>query len=220
MADRRIPSVIARRAATGFAVSLLASLVWKCPASAQKGQVGPVSTSGVVAATGVAQSDTALRFPYVPDPAKTPGAALPVSAKDICVPGYSKRVRDVPIDVKRSVYASYGVDTRRPGEYEIDHLISLQLGGSNSIRNLWPQSFRTSPWNAYAKDALEDELHRRVCAGTLDLTQAQQIIAQNWVRAYRIYVRPNPLPPRHHMRHRTRQQYAPRSLPNTEERVP
>jgi hypothetical protein len=220
MADRRIRSVIARCAARGFAVSVLASLAWARPASAQESHVGQTFAPGSVAATLVAQGDTALRFPFVPDPVKTPGAALPVTAKDVCVPGYSKRVRDVPIEVKRIVYASYGIHERKPGEYEIDHLISLQLGGSNSIRNLWPESFRTSPWNAYVKDALEDELHRRVCAGTLDLTKAQQIIARNWVMGYRIYVRPNPLPPKHRTRHRTRQQYAPRSRPNGERRVP
>ena len=127
------------------------------------------------------QSDSALRFPVVPDPAKTPGDTLEVTAADICTPGYSKKVRNVPIEVKRQVYASYGIRTHQPGEYEVDHLISLELGGSNSIRNLWPQSFRTSPWNACVKDALENELHRRVCAGTIDLAKAQRIIAQNWV---------------------------------------
>lgn len=212
--------MIGRRATTAFAISILAFLAWERPASAQHSHVGATFAPGVVATTGVAQSDTALRFPFVPDPEKTPGAALPVSARDICVPGYSKRVRDVPIEVKRTVYASYGIRTRQPGEYEIDHLISLQLGGSNSIRNLWPESFRTTPWNAYVKDALEDELHRRVCAGTLDLAVAQQIIAQNWVRGYRIYVRPNPVPPSHRARHRTRRGYVPRSQPNTEQRVP
>jgi len=220
MADRRIHAVIARPAAAGLAISMLASLAWARTTSARQVQVGATFTTDVVVAAGVAQSDTALRFPFVPDPVKTPGAALPVSAKDICVPGYSKRVRDVPVEVKRMVYASYGIRTREPGEYEIDHLISLQLGGSNSIRNLWPESFRTSPWNAYVKDALEDELHRRVCAGTLDLAEAQKVIAQNWVKGYRIYVRPNPLPPRHRARHRTRQGYVPRSQPNTEQPVP
>lgn len=220
MADRRIRSAIARRATRGFAVSVLASLAWTRPASAQQGYVGPTFASGAVGEIVVAQGDTALRFPFVPDPLRTPGDVLPVTAKDVCVPGYSKRVRDVPIEVKRMVYASYGIHERQPGEYEIDHLISLQLGGSNSIRNLWPESFRTSPWNAYVKDALEDELHRRVCAGTLDLTKAQQIIAHNWVIGYRIYVRPNPLPHRHRTRHRAREQYVPRSQPNTEQRVP
>jgi hypothetical protein len=136
--------------------------------------------------------DSALRFPFVPDPLITPGATLDVTAVDICVPGYSKRVRNVPAAVKRRAYAIYGVRSHQPGEYEVDHLIALQLGGSNSIANLWPQSFRTDPWNAYVKDELEIELHRRVCAGTMDLATAQKAIASNWVISYRKYVHPNP----------------------------
>lgn len=139
-----------------------------------------------------AESDSALRFPIVPIPRLTQGDTLEVTAADICVPGYSKKVRNVPAAVKRQVYESYGITRRKPGDYEVDHLISLELGGSNSVRNLWPESYRTHPWNARVKDALENELHRRVCAGTLDLGAAQRAIAQNWVIAYRIYVRPTP----------------------------
>jgi hypothetical protein len=36
------------------------------------------------------------------------------------------------------VYKAYGIISHQPHEYEIDHLISLELGGSNSIRNLPP----------------------------------------------------------------------------------
>ena len=140
----------------------------------------------------VAESDSSLRYPFVPIPAKTPGATLDVSAADICVPGYSKKVRNVTAAVKRLVYESYGITRHKPGNYEVDHLISLELGGSNSVRNLWPQSYRTHPWNARVKDALENELHRRVCAGTLELGVAQRVIAQDWVSAYRMFVRPNP----------------------------
>jgi hypothetical protein len=126
-------------------------------------------------------------------------------------------VRNVPIAVKRQVYASYGIRTHEPGEYEIDHLVSLELGGSNSTRNLWPQSYRTSPWNARVKDALENELHRRVCAGTLDLTTAQRIIAQNWVMGYRTYVNPNPPreeETRSRTRARARSRHRPRAQPH------
>ena len=69
----------------------------------------------------------------------------------------------------------------------MDHLISLELGGSNSIRNLWPESRRTQPWNAWVKDALENKLHRMVCTGQLDLKVAQHDIATNWIAAYKKY---------------------------------
>ncbi|HEU4699163.1 MAG TPA: hypothetical protein VFS40_08285 [Gemmatimonadales bacterium] len=135
--------------------------------------------------------------PFLPDPAKTPGATLPVTAADICVPGYARKVRNVPSSVKKKVYLSYGITNRRPRQYEVDHLISLQLGGSNSIRNLWPESYLTEPWNAYVKDALENELHRRVCKEGLDLATAQREIATDWIAAYRKYFRTDRPLPRH-----------------------
>jgi hypothetical protein len=159
----------------------------------------------------IVPADSALQYPYVPNTEKTPGAALEVTAADICVPGYSKRVRNVPAEIKREAYASYGILSHEPGEYVVDHLISLELGGSNSLKNLWPESFRTHPWNAYVKDALENELHRRVCAGTIDLAKAQDIISHNWVIGYRIYVHENPPSANAHRKKRSRQrrEYSP-----------
>lgn len=128
------------------------------------------------------------RAPVAPDPVLTPGATLPVTVEDICTSGYSRKVRDVPAEVKRAVYRQYGIRYHRKGEYGMDHLISLELGGSNSERNLWPESNWTTPWNARAKDALENALHREVCAGRVPLATAQHEIASDWIAAYGKYV--------------------------------
>jgi hypothetical protein len=130
--------------------------------------------------------------PALPDPRLTPGDVLDVTPQDFCTPGYSKKVRHVPSSVKKKVYLSYGITHRLRGEYEVDHLISLQLGGSNSVKNLWPQSYFTSTWNARVKDALENELHREICNGTLDYKVAQREIAANWIAAYRKYMKHAP----------------------------
>jgi hypothetical protein len=66
------------------------------------------------------------------------------------------------------------------------------LNSASSIKNLWPESHRTSPWNAQVKDRLEGKLHELVCSGQLDLKTAQQAIAANWIEAYKLYVSPNP----------------------------
>ena len=86
--------------------------------------------------------------PILPDPKLTPGDTFDVTAQDVCVPGYAKKVRAVPAWLKRQAYAEYEITQYKTGDYEVDHLIPLSLGGSNSIRNLWPQSTKTASWNS------------------------------------------------------------------------
>ncbi len=126
--------------------------------------------------------------PIDPDPSLTPGDVLTTDTSQICVPGYTKTVRNVTQAEKAQVYKNYGITSRQPKEYEVDHLISLELGGSNDIKNLWPESYITEPLNAHVKDDLENKLHELVCSGQLPIEQAQSEIAADWVKAYQTYV--------------------------------
>ena len=92
-----------------------------------------------------AAGQDAVSAPTMPDRGRTPGDMLDVTLADIQVRGYSSTVRDVPIAVKRQMYASYGITRWVTGEYEVDHLIPLSLGGSNSTKNLWPESYLVFP---------------------------------------------------------------------------
>lgn len=124
----------------------------------------------------------------LPDLQKTPGVAFKdVTAEDVCVRGYAGKVRNVPSSLKRQVFLNYGIRTHKPGEYEVDHLVSLELGGRNDIENLWPQPY-AGTWNAHMKDALENKLHRMVCEGTITLEEAQKAISENWIEAYEKYI--------------------------------
>jgi hypothetical protein len=120
------------------------------------------------------------------DSACTPGARFAgVTAADVCRPGYAGSVRNVPESMKRAVYARYGIAGSHHGSaFEVDHLISLELGGSNVIENLWPEAAAPLP-GFHQKDKLENALHREVCAGTSTLARAQQLIRRNWLAAYR-----------------------------------
>jgi len=119
-----------------------------------------------------------------PDARLTPGMVTGTpSAADVCRPGFARQARSVPESEKRKVFAEYGV-TPEPGErFEIDHLVPLELGGANGLRNLWPQPF-AGTWTAGQKDRLENALHRDVCRGGEPLGQAQEEIRQDWIAAY------------------------------------
>lgn len=120
----------------------------------------------------------------LPDPACTPGALLSTGTKDaICQSGYSKGVRNVPVSEKDQVYAEYGIASHTAGAYEVDHLVSLELGGSNDIANLWPQLASPTP-GFHQKDEVENYLHAQVCSGAIDLQKAQIEIATNWLPVY------------------------------------
>ncbi len=122
----------------------------------------------------------------LPDKACTPGAIIPSATKDqICIPGYAKSVRNVTAEEKNQVYAEYGVTSHQPGEYEIDHLIGLELGGSNDIANLWPEGAEPRP-GFHEKDQVENYLHEQVCIGAMTLQEAQLEIASNWLTVYQI----------------------------------
>jgi hypothetical protein len=122
----------------------------------------------------------------LPDTRLTPGAARTASRDEVCGGGYGRN-GIVPQPLERKVLAAYGIRKPEPRAYEVDYLISPELGGSEDIRNLWPQSYKSAVWNARVKDALEDRLHEMVCRGDLDLTAAQREIASNWIAAYKKY---------------------------------
>ena len=92
-------------------------------------------------------------------------------------------MRDVPDSVKNKVYAEYGIKTHTTGQYEVDHFVSLELGGSNDISNLWPEAAKPTP-GFHEKDKVENYLHDQVCSGAMTLQEAQVQIATNWLEVY------------------------------------
>ena len=134
---------------------------------------------GVQTKTSGCQAHNAL-----PDSACTPGAVLSTGTKEaICVSGYAHTVRNVPESEKTQAYSEYGITHHSSGEFEVDHLVSLELGGSNDISNLWPEAASPTP-GFHEKDKVENYLHDQVCKGAISLQQAQTEIATNWLAVY------------------------------------
>jgi hypothetical protein len=120
-----------------------------------------------------------------PNLSLTPGMTLPVTKSEVC--GAAATPPLVPVSLKRKVFEEYGVTPPQPDTYEVDYLITPELGGATDIRNLWPEPYQDTVWNAHVKDQLEDRLHRMVCRGDLDLATAQRDISTDWIAAYRKY---------------------------------
>jgi|SRR5579859_277330 len=140
------------------------------------------TTSAVLGAQTKTSDCVALGV--LPDPSCTPGAIFSDVTKDqICTPGYTQTVRDVPLQLKDEIYAEYGIEHHTKGEYEVDHYISLELGGSNNPANLWPEPAEPRP-GFHEKDEVENYLHDQVCSGHLTLQVAQQQISTNWLAVY------------------------------------
>jgi hypothetical protein len=127
--------------------------------------------------------------PLEPRPKLTPGAVRMVTAAEVCSAGPEQH-RDtlvIPASVKEEVFREYGMSAARPQNFEVDFLITPELGGSNDIRNLWPEPYRAPVWNAHVKDQLEVKLREMVCNGQIDLATAQHDIAADWILAYKKY---------------------------------
>lgn len=117
----------------------------------------------------------------LPDPHATPGDVAITDLKRLCSTKWGKDARHVTPAMKRHVCAAYGAKECPGPKWEVDHLISRELGGADTVKNVWAQ-----PWKqARVKDRLENRLHKEVCAGARLLQDTQWRIARDWTELYR-----------------------------------
>jgi hypothetical protein len=138
----------------------------------------------------------ALSAPVVRPLPVTPGVVAindktgkPFTGAETCAIKWGKDRRHVTLKMRKHVFAAYGIPYAQHARYEVDHLISRELGGADEEANLWPEPW-DGPHGAHAKDRLENALHRAVCAGTLTLLEAQAAIRSDWIAAAGVWVRP------------------------------
>jgi hypothetical protein len=123
----------------------------------------------------------------LPDRRCSPGAYYSLlRAKVICSARFrTSAIRNVSQSEKFAVEKEYGMRAKLYGRsIEIDHIVPLELGGSNRIANLFPEP-GSGKANYHIKDRLEKRLHDRVCAGHFRLLSARRQIAANWKKLYR-----------------------------------
>ena len=122
-----------------------------------------------------------------PNPALTPGAAVPgVSVEQVCAPGYASTGRNPGLLDEQSVFLLYLLDYPASlSGYRVDRLIPTELGGADTLPNLWPEP--TTPQTAGRKDQLAGWLHQLVCSGAVPLETAQRQVADDWYAAWLRY---------------------------------
>jgi hypothetical protein len=131
----------------------------------------------------------------IPDPACTPGAFNPsVTLLVLKNPNFRTHcVRDcITTEARKSAtYQLYGVphpsnNTDQNQTCELDHLVPLELGGADSLDNIWPQC---GPNNVpleqryfKQKDMVENYLADQARNGKMGLAKAQSAIAHDWTQ--------------------------------------
>jgi len=123
----------------------------------------------------------------LPNRSLTPGATRAVEMGEMCATDHDEVVHPVSGVLQQRVFKEYGLRDASVDNYEVDYLISPGLGGTDDIRNLWPQPRYNTTWNSFVKDQLEDYLHRSVCAGRLNLATVQKDVSSDWISAYKKY---------------------------------
>ena len=131
----------------------------------------------------------------LPDPSCTPGAINDTLTLEVmtmksfvtdCI-----RDRATSAEKKHDTYTWYKVkkpasNTGKNQVCELDHLVSLELGGADTLDNIWPQC---GPSKAILnaryfkrKDAVENFLAGQVRSGKITLAEAQKRIAEDWTQ--------------------------------------
>lgn len=114
----------------------------------------------------------------LPDPKLTPG-------KTATSP---KHRRGVTPAMEQAVFARYRIPPERRDAYVLDHLIPLELGGADDIKNLWPQKRTAKPYGPHRKEILTRRFLALIADGRMTITEAQREMSDDWISAFVIHI--------------------------------
>ena len=115
----------------------------------------------------------------LPNPKLTPGAVRSTDTALYCHQRTSV-VRHTSRALKDSVYREFGFSYTRHPKGEVDHLVPLEVGGADVLRNLW---FEPEP-EFWAKDSVENWARKQVCKGLLNGVYVQELFKKDWTHLY------------------------------------
>jgi cytochrome c-type biogenesis protein CcmH/NrfF len=120
-------------------------------------------------------------------PALNPDVTQSTIQETICQVGYTDTVRpstSYTNRIKFRLMRDAGLEEDQAGEWALDHIIALTLGGHP--RQLSNLQLLSSKENG-RKSRIEVKLACFVCTGQMSLEDAQHEILEDWARAYRKY---------------------------------
>jgi hypothetical protein len=132
----------------------------------------------ILAVSLILAANVSAQEGLVPNPKLTPGR----------VARTEKERSGVTLKLEQKVFARYRLPWARRADFKIDHLIPLELGGADTLDNLWPQSLRTKPYGADRKELLTEVLLEQIRTGRMTLAQTQEEIRKDWIDAFIDYV--------------------------------
>ncbi len=121
----------------------------------------------------------------LPDKGCTPGAFNPTVPEAVFgnKKFTTKCVRDCLTDgaQKKTMYKSYGL--KQNASCELDHLVPLEMGGADSLDNIWPQCGQAPNGKNYKdiKDQVESYLAIQIIQG-MDIDSARKGVASDWTQ--------------------------------------
>jgi hypothetical protein len=170
----------------------------KAPASCTQFDINVTASTSLGHSSPVPGQSCSVRTSngfVLPDPMCTPGAINPtVTAEVLQDPSFHTdcvRSHATSESQKNGTYALYGIphpaqNSGQSQTCELDHLISLELGGADTLDNIWPQcgpsDVALSERFFKRKDAVENFLARQVREGKMSLEDAQKGIASDWTQ--------------------------------------
>ncbi len=154
-----------------------------CPVPGVNSQ--KTTSLGTAKASGTCATRKAANGYPLPDPSCTPGAYDPTAPESVfgSKKFTTKCLRDCITDAaqKRTMYQRYGV--KQNASCELDHLVPLEMGGADSLDNIWPQCGQASNGKNYKaiKDTVESYLAVKIIQG-MNIDSARKGIASDWTQ--------------------------------------
>jgi len=162
-----------------------------CPAG-----VDPTASTALTIPGANAHCTLKMSHGYpLPDNSCTPGAINPTVTLEVLRGSEFKtgceRNKASTYVQKKATYNAYAVEKpdNNSGQNqtcELDHLISLELGGAETVDNIWPQcgpdEVTLNERYFKIKDGVENYLAAAVKSGAIALDKAQHGIAEDWTQ--------------------------------------